>query len=101
MFAVVGHVGSGTSYVANALADLLQEKGSGGFDTEVLKARDVILEWAQNASEALPTTENDDLNTVRALQDLGDKMRSIADCSAVAKELILKIRKSCAGNRET
>jgi deoxycytidylate deaminase len=93
VFAVVGHVGSGTSYVAKALKELLREKGSGAFDVEVLKARDVIVEWAQNAGETVPTTKDDDLDTVRALQDLGDKMRSSTDCAAVATKLVLKIRK--------
>jgi ABC-type glutathione transport system ATPase component len=48
VFAVVGYVGSGTSEIASALKGLLeQEKLEGGkFDVEILKAREVISDWA-------------------------------------------------------
>ena len=45
VFAVVGHVGSGTSEIANALKGLLEANtlSKGKFDTTLLKARDGIV----------------------------------------------------------
>lgn len=43
VFAVVGHAGSGTSFVANQLVEVLEERA---FQVEVLKARTVIEAWA-------------------------------------------------------
>src|SRR5690348_11341743 len=94
VFAVVGHIGSGTSEIAMALKGLLAAPSGGGFDVEILKAREVIREWAARANLDLPRTGDNDLATVQALQDLGDRMRlDTTDCAAVAKELILKIRR--------
>jgi deoxycytidylate deaminase len=94
VFAVVGYVGSGTSEIASALKGLLeQEKLEGGkFDVEILKARDVISEWAERNKQQLPTTPPNDLRTTSTLQDLGDKMRSGGDHAIVARELVQKIR---------
>ncbi len=94
VFAVVGHVGSGTSEIATALKGLLSGATGGSFDVEILKAREVIRAWAVSAKLQTPTTGDNDLATVQALQDLGDKMRfDTKDYAAVAKELILKIRR--------
>jgi hypothetical protein len=46
VFAVVGHVGSGTSEVAEALEDVLKGLKEKPFDTTIIKARDLIVEWA-------------------------------------------------------
>lgn len=94
VFAVVGHVGSGTSEVANTLKGLLEANlPSGKFETTILKARDVIAAWATGNGEALPATNPNDLATVTAFQDLGDKMRkSKGDHASVAKELALRVR---------
>jgi hypothetical protein len=95
VFAVVGHVGSGTSEIANSLKALLEADGvaKGKFDVTILTAREVIGEWAGGAGEAMPTTGRDDLQTVTAFQDLGDKMRySTGDYAAVAKDLALRVR---------
>jgi len=56
VFAVVGHVGSGTSYIAQSLESLLQD-GSicrEPFDVHILKARTVIEDWARKHNRPLP-----------------------------------------------
>jgi energy-coupling factor transporter ATP-binding protein EcfA2 len=58
VFAVVGHVGSGTSEIATALKGLLEEEKleGGKFDVEILKARNIIAEWATRNGHEPPTT---------------------------------------------
>lgn len=96
IFAVVGHVGSGTTSVAKNLKELLETPGTDGvsYDTSLLKARDVIAAWATATGKNLPATPVANLVTVEAYQDLGDLMREESkDYSAVAKALIGQIRK--------
>lgn len=68
VFAVVGHVGSGTSTIARKLKELLEDETlpSGAYDVTLLKARDEIIDWAHQrqktlaellADEALPSTD--------------------------------------------
>jgi deoxycytidylate deaminase len=97
VFAVVGHVGSGTSYVANLLQNVLQNSDllGGAFEVYVLKARDEIAEWARTNSKELPAEGAKDLDSVIALQDLGDEMRK-ADHAAVARAIALRIREKRA-----
>lgn len=93
--AVVGHVGSGTSEIAEALHNLLEEadQPGGPYEAEVLKARNEIEQWATDAGEALPKSDRNDLETTKSLQDLGDKMRVASnDASAVARALVKRIR---------
>lgn len=93
--AVVGHVGSGTSEVAQALKDLLENTSlpGGAYQAEVLKARQEIEEWAKESGQALPQSGPDDLSTTERLQDLGDFMRETSkDGSAVARALVRRIR---------
>ena len=95
VIAVVGHVGSGTTAVAQSLSALLQSGtlGGGEYDTEILKARREIEEWASSVGEELPTSELNDLTTTIRLQDLGDQMRERhKDGSAVARALVARIR---------
>jgi deoxycytidylate deaminase len=94
VFAVVGYVGSGTSEVATTLKGLLENPAlpGGSFDVEILKARKVIEGWANVAGEMLPATPTNNLETTRAFQDLGDKMRARGDHSIVARSLIDLIR---------
>lgn len=94
VFAVVGHVGSGTSEIALTLKGLLSSPSlfGGTFDVEVLKARSVIEKWATAHNEPLPAGTNDDLKTVERYQDLGDLMRKSGDFAAVAKGLVIQIR---------
>jgi deoxycytidylate deaminase len=97
--AVVGHVGSGTSTVADALQRLLESAGLAGgrYDVVILKARDVIQAWAEASSRQIPTTGRHDLEAVEAFQDLGDEMRyTTKDNAAVAKGLIGRIRRTRA-----
>ena len=97
--AVVGHVGSGTSEIAEALHHLLgQEDLPGGkYDSVILKARREIEEWANAVGEDLPTSERNDVETTKCLQDLGDKMRSSSnDASAVARALVKRVRSTRA-----
>jgi deoxycytidylate deaminase len=95
VFAVVGHVGSGTSTVADSLKGLLEASGvdGHGYDVEILKARDVIEDWAQVMGRQLPQTVSRQIEAVESFQDFGDEMRkSGGDYAAVAKGLIKKIR---------
>jgi deoxycytidylate deaminase len=101
MFAVVGHAGSGTSFVAGQLENLLKQTTSRGipFDVTVLKARDVILDWARTRNRTLPSvTKPPSLKQVETLQDYGDEMRGEKtasgqeDLAAIARALSLKIR---------
>jgi len=89
VFAVVGYVGSGTSEIATALNGLLEQEQ---FDVRILKARNVIADWATRNGLQPPTTPPSNLDTTSAFQDLGDKMRSGGDHAIVARELIQQIR---------
>jgi len=107
VFAVVGHAGSGTTLVAQTLAAVLKETAfhGGAFDVVILKARDVIKDWAIKHGKDLPPERAKGerfIEDVRLLQDLGDEMRKektrsgTQDHSAVARELALRIRDSRA-----
>ncbi|HLH90135.1 MAG TPA: anti-phage dCTP deaminase [Xanthobacteraceae bacterium] len=99
IFAVVGHVGSGTSTVANVLAELLASSSlpGGEYDVEVLRARNEIEGWARSTGHTVPATKRTDLGTTVAFQDLGDEMRlSTKDNSAVARALIRSVRETRA-----
>jgi dephospho-CoA kinase len=104
IFGVVGHVGSGTSQIAEALRDILTDQAlqGGPFQVEILKARDVIREWARNNSEPIPDEADRRLGASRRLQDLGDLMRARLttsgepDYPAVARRLVLRVRDSRA-----
>jgi hypothetical protein len=76
VFAVVGHVGSGTSTVAESLKALLEARTAiGGYDVIPLKARDVIETWAKASGRGVPSGGQHDLKVVQMYQDLGDQMR--------------------------
>lgn len=97
--AVVGHVGSGTSEIAKTLQHLLEQDDlqGGKYDAVILKARQEIEEWATSSSKDLPTSDRNDVETTKRLQDLGDEMRSEAqDASAVARALVKRIRSTRA-----
>ncbi len=53
VFAVVGHIGAGTSTVAKSFKDLL-ERRTNKIQTTILKARSVIEDWAQSTGTAFP-----------------------------------------------
>ncbi len=98
IFAVVGHVGSGTTAVADALKALLVEgKDDVKYDVHILKAREVILDWAKSKDKVLPPDDRTDLNVVTKLQDLGDEMRRESDDNAVvARSLVGRVRRTRA-----
>ncbi len=99
VFAVVGHVGSGTSEVAKLLKGILSTPSLAGgpFDTEILKARDVLAALPDAATK-LAGLKQDTLEYTRGLQDLGDSMRE-GDHAAVARALILRVRQMRAKKR--
>lgn len=88
IFAVVGPVGSGTSEIAGTLDELL--RGS-DYDTNVLRARDVIEEHASTLNR--PITGENEIQRTQALQDAGDFIRKKCnDNAAVAVGLVHVIR---------
>jgi deoxycytidylate deaminase len=92
VFAVVGHAGSGTSTIASALQDLL-ESSQHRFDCTIIKARDVIGDWAVANEKPVPDAATPRLESVEILQDRGDDMRAQTDdYSAVARGLIARVR---------
>ena len=112
VFAVVGHVGSGTSEIADSLKDILADENlqGGKFDAHIIKASAIIKDWADSNGFVVPQRASG-LNYTTKLQDLGDKMRAPpkdeggndigpADYSAVARRLILKIRESRAASQD-
>lgn len=98
VFGIVGHVGSGTSTVANDLCDILASQTVDEEQQEavILKARSVIEGWAKANTEDLPTDDTPKMEAVSRFQDLGDKMRAAGDHAAVARGLIRLIREQRA-----
>jgi deoxycytidylate deaminase len=105
VFAVVGHAGSGTSTVASQLRNLLKERAISGqqFEVVVLKAREVINEWAEKRGNPRKGDYGTSpLDQVRMLQDYGDDMRAEEnsadqqDYAAIARALAIKIKASRA-----
>ncbi len=92
IFAVVGHVGSGTSAIANDLKQVLthQKLVGGSYDTEILKASELLA--SQDAGASLVGARRGTLEYATRLQDLGDALREKEDHAAVARLLILRIR---------
>ncbi len=88
VFAVVGPVGSGTTEIAEALQELLEDSG---YDAIILKARTVIESAAIKLGISIPSTPR--LAQSKALQDAGDEFReSSGDNAAVAVGLVNLIR---------
>ncbi|MBX9826696.1 MAG: deoxycytidylate deaminase [Xanthobacteraceae bacterium] len=93
VFAVVGHVGSGTTKVATSLRDLLLTgPAAETFDTEIIKARELIEAWAQENGHPPPAQEPGSLKTTVDYQNLGDAMRKEGDHASVARRAIQRIR---------
>lgn len=88
VFAVVGPVGSGTSWVANTLAALLRNSRY-AMDVHIIKASDVITQWATSARVPIDTSTT--FAKVISLQNAGDAMRE-GDAAAVGLELIAAIK---------
>ena len=94
VFAVVGHVGSGTTKIATSLAELLNKGSIAGdpFDTVTIKARELIEAWATEHGKTIPDSEPRNLHTTEQYQNLGDEMRAGGDHAAVANRAIQRIR---------
>lgn len=97
IFAVVGHVGSGTSEVAKTLDSLLRTSSIGvpAHDVHVFKASELISEWAASAGKTVPLLVDGKktLQIVEQFQDLGDSMRKdTGDFAAVARAFAVKVR---------
>jgi hypothetical protein len=91
VFAVVGHIGSGTSEIANALVSDL-ERLEECYETTLLKARQSIVDWA-NARGLSGSQSSGQIADVQHLQDMGDRARLESEDNAfVARELIKRIR---------
>jgi hypothetical protein len=99
VFAVVGHIGSGTSEVAKWFKQLLERQDS-PYQTRILKAAGVIEKWAKNTGHSTPNLDEPrSIDNANAWQDLGDKMRfDTMDHAAVAKGLIREIRNTRAAD---
>lgn len=101
VFAVVGHVGSGTSEIAETLAQALASENlqGGSFESHVLKASDIIREYVGEDSSM--KANNLQIEDVFALQDAGDNIRKeTCDNSAIAKRLVAKIRSARAASKK-
>lgn len=102
IFAVVGHVGSGTTAVARTLASLLEDASAIGdvYDVSYIKATDLIRTWATEQSKPIPEFTNGQpksISYVTGFQDLGDAMRQESDDNAaVAKAFSIEIRQKRA-----
>lgn len=94
VFAVVGHVGSGTSEVARSFKELLDRQS---IETNIIKASSVIETWSKLEGQNTParSAQLRSLSDASRWQDLGDEMRK-KDTSAVAKGLVGEIRSARA-----
>lgn len=94
-FAVVGHVGSGTSEVAQQLQNVLSKDVAGpSYDVIILKAREVLEGWDEaHGKQRLATADRSEkLRYTELLQKVGNDMRAGGDHAAVAAALIRRIR---------
>lgn len=69
----------------------ISQLGGDKFDVIVIKARDVITDWAARNGRDVHVTGGG-IAYVNVLQDLGDEMRGAGDHAAVAKEMVRKLR---------
>jgi deoxycytidylate deaminase len=92
-FGVVGHVGSGTGFVAKKLKSLIDTRG---YEVEVVKASDAIRVWVEknNMQNDLPEKQGrPEIWKTEKMQTLGDHMRSSSkDYAAVAQGVISLVR---------
>jgi deoxycytidylate deaminase len=100
-FAVVGHVGSGTSEVAEKLQSVLTKakKGTGpAYDVVILKARQELEQWDAAHRRRLPAkSAPKTLAYTQELQQVGNDMREHSnDHAAVARAFIRRIRETRA-----
>lgn len=91
VFGVVGAVGSGTSEIASALSDFLEESG---YDVHIIKARRLIENFARAKGLAIPAAKS--IEQTISLQDAGDEMRKEHGHSAIAESFAVEIRSTRA-----
>ena len=86
IFGIVGHVGSGTSTVAQTLETVLggAQPGFDTYECAIIRAREVISEWATINGKSVPSDGDPSIVDVRQYQNLGDDMRESIDHAAVA-----------------
>lgn len=96
-FAVVGHIGSGISEVANSLKSELEVHG---YDVAIIKASSSIKEWAHEKGHNIPVNNGRPvIEDTFEYQDLGDLMREeTQDFTAVAQGMIRNVRNIRATN---
>jgi deoxycytidylate deaminase len=98
IFAIVGHVGSGTTTVAETLKKTLEAQASGGhkFKVAIIKARTVIEESMKTLGRPIATAKDKKLIAdVIKYQDSGDELRK-DDLAAVARGAVALIRRERA-----
>ncbi|MBZ5710097.1 anti-phage dCTP deaminase [Nannocystis pusilla] len=88
VFAVVGHIGSGTSTIARRLVAVLEGEK---YHVSYIKASDCIREWAKSQDKAVDGHASRSRARLRAMQDLGDEIR-VRDHGAVARQLVRAIK---------
>ena len=84
---VVGPAGAGGSRVIASLERACEDKG---YTCELIKASNLIHEWALKNDINLPSESRKTLDQVRRLQDVGDQMR-LNDPAEVACEILKEI----------
>jgi deoxycytidylate deaminase len=97
IFAIVGHVGSGNTTVADALKTVLEQQkvNSKPFEVAIIKARTVIEEGMKKLDMPMPPTKGKLLSEIREYQDAGDRLRE-KDHAAVARGAVSLIRRERA-----
>ena len=102
VFAVVGHVGSGNTKVAETLRDVLQAHTIGNqvFSVAIIKAHKVIEEGMKQRGTPIGVGEGKTLADVIKYQDAGDKLRE-KDHAAIALGAVALIRSERAGMQGT
>jgi dephospho-CoA kinase len=84
VIAVVGHAGSGTSFIARRLQSIL---GDSGYETKLLKATDILSEQQESVERFMATS----IERAKTMQGHGTAFRK-EDPAAIARALALRIR---------
>jgi deoxycytidylate deaminase len=96
VFAIVGHVGSGNTQIADTLKSVIERHKIDNqlFAARIIKARTVIAEWMRQNGLPLQAAITR-LSDVEKYQDAGDRMR-LSDHAAVARGAVEHIRRERA-----
>ncbi|MBF0460942.1 MAG: cytidine deaminase [Magnetococcales bacterium] len=105
VFGVVGFAGSGSSTIAVQMKALLESEQlrGGSFVVCVIKTRSLLRTWAENNRiEFDNNIDEESIDSVVALQNLGNRLREHhEDAAAAARLLIEEIRKERAAATNT